>query len=170
MNSMPTFMNISSCNIKYRCSQLWSYQSRKACWSVTCKPTCYGESAINHWSVGFQVFTAVTTKKCRLLWCGASPPPPQSLQGYNQAFSAPNCSQSVSYCLTLFLAGVISSALKTDVTLPSETRVLTRPTRCHIPEDGVLRSHCRQNLKSYNIYLVFTLFIKVRDLFSLKIF
>jgi hypothetical protein len=33
------------------------------------------------------------------------------------------------------------------------TSVNTRSTRRHIPEDGILYSHRRENLKSYNKYL-----------------
>jgi hypothetical protein len=32
---------------------------------------------------------------------------------------------------------------------PSQSSVLTRATRLNIPEDGILYSHCRENLKSY---------------------
>jgi hypothetical protein len=31
----------------------------------------------------------------------------------------------------------------------SEISVLTTATESHIPEDGILHSHCRENLKSY---------------------
>jgi hypothetical protein len=31
----------------------------------------------------------------------------------------------------------------------SETSVFTRATRHHIPEEGILHSHRRENLKSY---------------------
>jgi hypothetical protein len=35
------------------------------------------------------------------------------------------------------------------VIFSSKPSDLTRATRHHIPEDGILHSHCRENLKSY---------------------
>jgi hypothetical protein len=51
--------------------------------------------------------------------------------------------------LTLFLVRVISSTLKMEATLSSETSVYNKPTRRHIPEDGILHSQRREKLKFY---------------------
>jgi hypothetical protein len=56
--------------------------------------------------------------------------------------------ESVSFRLTLFLARVISSILKIDETRSSETSVYNKPTRRHIPEDGIAHSHRSESLKS----------------------
>jgi hypothetical protein len=43
--------------------------------------------------------------------------------------------------------------LKMEAMRSSETSVHTRSTWRHIPEDGILHSHCRENLKSYMLRL-----------------
>jgi hypothetical protein len=46
-------------------------------------------------------------------------------------------------------SSLILVTLMMAVIRPSETSVLTRSTRRHIPDDGILHSHRRENLKSY---------------------
>jgi hypothetical protein len=41
------------------------------------------------------------------------------------------------------------STLKTDAICSPETSINTRTTRRHTPENGILHSHRRENLKSY---------------------
>jgi hypothetical protein len=40
-----------------------------------------------------------------------------------------------------------------EATRFSETSVYNKPTRRHIPEDGILHSHCLENLKFYIMFL-----------------
>jgi hypothetical protein len=54
----------------------------------------------------------------------------------------------------LIIANVVPSSLllptlMMEATRSSETPVLTRAAWCNIPEDGIVHSHRRENLKSY---------------------
>jgi hypothetical protein len=46
-------------------------------------------------------------------------------------------------------SSLIVFTLMMDATCSSETSIFTRDRRCHIPKDGILHCHSRENPKSY---------------------
>jgi hypothetical protein len=64
------------------------------------------------------------------------------LQGRRNNASEEKC-YTVTNRLTRFLARVIYTSLKMEATCSSETSVYNRPTRRHIPEDGILLCYFR---------------------------
>jgi hypothetical protein len=56
-------------------------------------------------------------------------------------------------------SSLIPSNLKMEAIRPSATSIAIRARLHHIPEDGILNSHGRENLKSYRLY--FLLFIEL---------
>jgi hypothetical protein len=53
----------------------------------------------------------------------------------------------------LNIASMKNAVFWEEETFSSETSVYNKLTRRHIPEDGILHSHRRENLKSYIVHM-----------------
>jgi hypothetical protein len=75
--------------------------------------------------------------------------PPSS--GWKESASWKPTGIQLPVTVNIFPSSRILVALKMEAIRSSETSVLSRVTRCHIPEVGIFRSHCREILKCYTV-------------------
>jgi hypothetical protein len=66
----------------------------------------------------------------------------------------PRCVSRLLVTASVVPCSPILVTLTNEALRSSETSVLTRPTRRNTPEDSILHSHCRENLRSYIPYAV----------------